>query len=58
MNCCFYAAIFPEVLILTIIGLGIDYWIEKWWLLNYCCIPKFSARLGNIIVTPFLLRIG
>ena len=51
MNCCFYAAVFPEVLLFTIFGLALDYWIEKWWLLNHCCIPKFSSRLASVIVS-------
>jgi hypothetical protein len=50
MNCCFYAAVFPEVLLFTIFGLALDYWIEKWWLLGHCCIPKFSSRLASVIV--------
>lgn len=57
MNCMFYAAIFPIGVIITIVGMFVTYWSSKWWLLNYCCLPKFSHRLGRHIVHVYLFRI-
>lgn len=57
MNCMFYAAIFPIGVLITIVGMIVTYWSSKWWLLNYCRLPRFSHRLGRHIVHIFLPRI-
>jgi hypothetical protein len=57
MNCLFYAAVFPEGVIITLIGLIITYWLSKWWLVKFCCIPKLSFRMGKMIVKIVLFRI-
>ncbi len=49
-NCLFYAAVFPVGILITFFGLGLTYWISKWWLIKYCSIPKYSYRLGKLIV--------
>lgn len=57
MNCMFYAAIFPIGVLITILGMIVTYWSSKWWLLNYCSLPRFSHRLGRHIVHITLCRI-
>lgn len=49
-NAVFYAAVFPVGLIITFFGLILAYWTSKWWLIRYCSIPKFSHRLGRLVV--------
>lgn len=56
MNCIFYAAIFPIGIIITVVGLFISYWSSKWWILNYCSLPKFSFRLGRHIVNIYITK--
>jgi hypothetical protein len=46
----FYAAIFPIGIIITIVGMFITFWSSKWWILNYCSLPRFSFRLGRHMV--------
>lgn len=56
MNCMFYAAVFPFGVLITIIGMTITFWSSKWWLLNYCSLPKFSFRIGRNIVILIIFR--
>lgn len=49
-NSIFYAAVFPVGVLITMIGLFLTYWINKWWLLKHCSIPKLSYRLGRLVV--------
>lgn len=53
-NSIFYAAVFPIGLILSFIGLVVAYWISKMWLIKYCSIPKYSYRLGKLVVLILL----
>jgi hypothetical protein len=57
MNCLFYASVFPIGIVITVVGLIFSYWIDKWWLVRYCCIPKYSFRLGKMIVNICIVRI-
>jgi hypothetical protein len=46
----FYAAVFPLGIIITFLGLTLTYWTSKIWLVKYCSIPKYSHKLGQLVV--------